>query len=199
MSSRTIYRDAIYKIKKIIANVYQQFHEIGRSEALTEVQRRQFMNVTADMDDVIAQSALQDLSYYCYLYYGRKAIILLDEYDTPMQEAYIHDYWDKFTSFVRGLFNSTFKTNPYLERALMTGITRISKASIFSDLNNLVVITATSERYAECFGFTEKEVFQWHWNFLILENRKVLSKRGMTALSLVQKRIFIIPGQLLIF
>ena len=154
------YRDAIYKIKKIIANVYQQFHEIGRSEALTEVQRRQFMNVTADMDDVIAQSALQDLSYYCYLYYGRKAIILLDEYDTPMQEAYIHDYWDKFTSFVRGLFNSTFKTNPYLERALMTGITRISKASIFSDLNNLVVITATSERYAECFGFTEKEVFQ---------------------------------------
>ena len=119
------YRDAIYKIKKIIANVYQQFHEIGRSEALTEVQRRQFMNVTADMDDVIAQSALQDLSYYRYLYYGRKAIILLDEYDTPMQEAYIHDYWDKFTSFVRGLFNSTFKTNPYLERALMTGITRI--------------------------------------------------------------------------
>ena len=77
-----------------------------------------------------------------------------------MQEAYIHDYGDKFTSFVRGLFNSTFKTNPYLERALMTGITRISKASIFSDLNNLVVITATSERYAECFGFTEKEVFQ---------------------------------------
>ena len=154
------YRDAIYKIKKIIANVYQQFHEIGRSEALTEVQRRQFMNVTADMDDVIAQSALQDLSYYCYLYYGRKAIILLDEYDTPMQEAYIHDYWDKFTSFVRGLFNSTFKTNPYLERALMTGITRISKASIFSDLNNLLVVTTTSEQYEECFGFTEKEVFQ---------------------------------------
>ena len=107
-----------------------------------------------------AHEGQQDLSYYCYLYYGRKAIILLDEYDTPMQEAYIHDYWDKFTLFVRGLFNSTFKTNPYLERALMTGITRISKASIFSDLNNLVVITATSERYAECFGFTEKEVFQ---------------------------------------
>ena len=159
------YKDAIYKIKKIIANAYQQFQEIGHLDALTEVQRRQFMNVTAEMDDVTAQSALQDLSYYCYLYYGRKAIILLDEYDTPMQEAYIHDYWDKFTSFVRGLFNSTFKTNPYLERALMTGITRISKASIFSDLNNLSVMTTTSERYAECFGFTETEVFQALDNF----------------------------------
>ena len=154
------YSDAIFKIKKIIAGVYQQFPEFAQSERLTEVQKSQLKKVTPEMDDVTAQSALQELSYYCYLHYGQKAIILLDEYDTPMQEAYIHDYWGKFTSFVRGLFNSTFKTNPYLERALMTGITRISKSSIFSDLNNLVVITTTSERYSDCFGFTEKEVFR---------------------------------------
>ena len=120
----------------------------------------QFLAVTPDMDDVTAQSALQDLSCYLSLYYGKKVIILLDEYDTPMQEAYIHGYWKEFTSFIRGLFNSTFKTNPYLERAMMTGITRVSKESIFSDLNNLTVITTTSERYSDCFGFTEKEVFQ---------------------------------------
>ena len=77
-----------------------------------------------------------------------------------MQEAYIHGYWNEFTSFIRGLFNSTFKTNRHLERAIMTGITRVSKESIFPDLNNLTVITTTSERYSDCFGFTEKEVFQ---------------------------------------
>lgn len=86
-------------------------------------------------------------------------IILLDEYDTPMQEAYYYAYWNDFTSFVRNLFNATFKTNPYLKRALMTGITRVSKESVFSDLNNLNVVTVTSDEYTTAFGFTENEVF----------------------------------------
>lgn len=91
--------------------------------------------------------------------YGRmKNIILLDEYDTPLQEAYIHGYWEELTAFTRNLFNSTFKTNPYLERAIMTGITRVSKESIFSDLNNLEVVTTTSEKYETAFGFTQQEV-----------------------------------------
>lgn len=153
------YQDAISKIKRIISTLYQKFEHIAGSKLLSEVQREQFRRVNPDMDDVTAQSALQDLSYYCYLYYGTKVIILLDEYDTPMQEAYIHGYWDKFTAFIRGFFYSTFKTNAYLERAVMTGITRVSKESIFSDLNNLTVITTTSERYSDCFGFTEQEVF----------------------------------------
>ncbi|MCM1190285.1 MAG: ATP-binding protein, partial [bacterium] len=88
-----------------------------------------------------------------------KVIILLDEYDTPMQEAYVNGYWEELVEFTRSLFNATFKTNPYLERALMTGITRVSKESIFSDLNNLKVVTTTSEKYADSFGFTEEEVF----------------------------------------
>lgn len=153
------YLDAVSKIKRIISTIYQQFEGLVESAVLSEVQREQFRSVKPDMDDVTAQSALQDLSYYCYLYYGKKVIILLDEYDTPMQEAYVHGYWDEFTTFIRGFFNSTFKSNTYLERAVMTGITRVSKESIFSDLNNLMVITTTSERYGDCFGFTEEEVF----------------------------------------
>ncbi len=90
----------------------------------------------------------------------KKVIILLDEYDTPMQEAYVNGYWKELAAFTRGLFNSAFKTNPYLERAIMTGITRVSKESIFSDLNNLEVVTTTSKRYTDSFGFTEEEVFQ---------------------------------------
>lgn len=100
---------------------------------------------------------LKNLSAWLEHYYGKKAIILLDEYDTPMQEAYVHGYWEQFTAFIRSLFNASFKTNPYLERALMTGVTRVSKESIFSDLNNLRVITTTSDLYADCFGLRKKK------------------------------------------
>ena len=93
-------------------------------------------------------------------YYRKKVLVLLDEYDTPLQEAYINGYWDDLVAFTRTMFNNAFKTNPSLERGIMTGITRVSKESIFSDLNNLVVITTTSNLYADCFGFTEEEVFQ---------------------------------------
>lgn len=86
--------------------------------------------------------------------------ILLDEYDTPMQEAYLHGYWWEFTAFIRNFFNATFKTNPYLERAVLTGIARVSKESVFSDLNNLNVVTTSSTEYETSFGFTEEEVFQ---------------------------------------
>ena len=85
---------------------------------------------------------------------------MLDEYDTPMQEAYVDGYWDELAAFTRSLFNADFKTNPYLERAIMMGITRVSKESVFSDLNNLEVVTTTSDKYATAFGFTEDEVFR---------------------------------------
>ena len=111
------------------------------------------------MSDEIAQKAINDLSNYLSRYYGKKVIIILDEYDTPMQEAYVNGYWDELVAFTRSLFNLTFKTNPYLERGIMTGITRVSKESIFSDLNNLVVITTTSNQYNTAFGFNEEEVF----------------------------------------
>ncbi len=106
-----------------------------------------------------ATLAFNQLSEYLYRYYGKKTIILLDEYDTPMQEAYVNGYWEELISFTRSLLNATFKTNPYLERAVMTGITRVSKESIFSDLNNLKVVTTTSDEYGTVFGFTEEEVF----------------------------------------
>ena len=106
-------------------------------------------------------------------YYGKKVIILLDEYDTPMQEAYVYGYWEEMAAFIRNLFNSTFKTNPYMERAVMTGITRISKESIFSDLNHLEVITSTSCKYEASFGFTEREVFAVMDEFGLTEKEEV--------------------------
>ena len=111
------------------------------------------------MPEVIATKSIKNLSTYLTRQFGVKPIVLLDEYDTPMQEAWISGYWDEAVRFFSSFFNSTFKTNENIERGLMTGITRISKESLFSDLNNLEVVTTTSERYADCFGFTEDEVF----------------------------------------
>lgn len=84
-----------------------------------------------------AAIALFYLSRCLMQHYGKRVLIFLDEYDTPMQEAYVGGFWKELAGFTRSLFNSTFKTNPYMERAIMTGITRVSKESIFSDLNNL--------------------------------------------------------------
>ncbi|WP_288619862.1 AAA family ATPase [uncultured Eubacterium sp.] len=162
---QTNYEDAVKKIKRILSDLYQQYIFLLQEDCMTEMQKKQFSEVSPQMDHVTAQCALQDLAHYLYQFYGKKVILLLDEYDTPMQEAYVYGYWKEFTAFIRSMFNSAFKTNPYLERAVMTGITRVSKESVFSDLNNLNVVTTTSEEYETCFGFTEQEVFAALDNF----------------------------------
>lgn len=144
----------------MIAELYNNHSFLLDSPVLNEGDKEFFRRISVDMDDVDATMAIHYLSKYLHLYYGKKVIILLDEYDTPMQEAYVNGFWDELVTFTRSMFNSMFKTNPYLERAIMTGITRVSKESIFSDLNNLKVVTTTSDEYATSFGFTQEEVFQ---------------------------------------
>ena len=151
--------EAKIQIKQEIADLYEENRYILDKNILSDNELKIYNNTTGEMDDTTAQKALRSMSAWMERYYGKKVIILLDEYDTPMQEAYVQGYWEEFTAFARSLFNATFKTNPYLERAIMTGITRVSKESIFSDLNNLRVVTTTSDMYADCFGFTEEEVF----------------------------------------
>ena len=153
------YKSTRKKICQLIEELYSDHSYLLDSPLLQEGDRRFFKRVSVDMDDVDATMAIHYLAKFLYLYYGKKVIILLDEYDTPMQEAYVDGYWNELVYFTRSLFNATFKTNPWMERGMMTGITRISRESIFSDLNNLKVITTTSKEYATAFGFTEEEVF----------------------------------------
>ncbi len=153
------YQEARKKICRILSDLYRQFDFLWNSEKLTPREKELYQAVSDDMEDYVAAESLNALSNLLMRHYGKKVIILLDEYDTPMQEAYVSGYWDELVTFTRGLFNATFKTNPYMERALMTGITRVSKESMFSDLNNLEVVTTTTEKYADSFGFTEEEVF----------------------------------------
>ena len=188
--------DAKTQIKQEITRLYWENRNLMKEDIFGEDERELYYRTTVKMDDVTAQDSLRNLSVWMERYYGKKVIILLDEYDTPMQEADVQGYWDEFTSFVRSLFNASFKTNPYLERAIMTGITRVSKESIFSDLNNLRVVTTTSNLYADCFGFTEEEVFaaldeygmsdkkdevkQWYDGFTFGEHRDIYNPWSIT-------------------
>lgn len=152
------FQDARKMIGYIIEQVYSQHDFLLEGDLLNEKEKRFFRNVTAEMENYVFSASLKTLSNYLYRYYGKKVIILLDEYDTLIQEAYVKGYKRELVDLTRSLFNATFKTNPFLERAVMTGITRVSKESDFSDLNNLEVITSTSDKYTDIFGFTEEEV-----------------------------------------
>lgn len=184
------------QVKVKVAELFNRSTFLLDSGILVENEAEAFKRVTMYMDDVLCTSAVNMMCYFMHKYYDKKVIILLDEYDTPMQEAYVHDYWDEFTAFIRSMFNSVFKTNPYLERAVMTGITRVSKESIFSDLNNLAVVTTTSDRYSTAFGFTQEEVFKslddmglgerrddvkrWYDGFVFGEHRDIYNPWSIT-------------------
>ena len=155
-SNYTFVRQKIYET---IVKLYAEYSFLKDSGFLTGLDRQLFDRVSMDMEESAATSAINNMAGFLRNYYNKKVIILLDEYDAPMQEAYLNGYWDEIVDFMRNLFHATFKTNPWLERGLMTGVTRVSKESIFSDLNNLKVITTTSKKYQTSFGFTEKEVF----------------------------------------
>jgi hypothetical protein len=169
----TGYEETKAKIYEIIRNLYVKFAYICNSDIFLASDIAYYNKMlSGSMNEAEATSAIYQLSDYLYRYYKKKVIILLDEYDTPMQEAYLNGYWDKLSAFTRSMFNSTFKTNPALERGLMTGITRVSKESIFSDLNNLEVVTTTSDKYSDIFGFTEMEVFQALDEYGLSDNKK---------------------------
>lgn len=142
-----------------IVHLYEEKRFLLGSDVMSESEKIKYEQFVLEPEKFDLSVKLNELSDYLSRYYNKKVIILLDEYDTPMQEAYVNGFWKEIVSFMRSLFNATFKTNPYLERAIMTGITRVSKESIFSDLNNLEVVTTTSRKYETAFGFTEKEVF----------------------------------------
>ena len=170
------YKAAVQRIFQILTELYNKNIFLLEGDLLTEEEKAYFRSVNYRMEEVTATWAVYKMSDFLSRYYGKKVIILLDEYDTPMQEAYVDGYWEEMTAFTRSLFNAAFKTNPYLERALMTGITRVSRESIFSDLNNLKVVTTTSDKYADSFGFTEEEVFAALEEFELPERKQEVKR-----------------------
>ena len=153
------YEEMIFRITHVITELYNRNDYLLKGSLLNEKEQEYYHRIKLGMDTKLAVDAIRSMAGFMQRYYGKKVIILLDEYDTPMQDAWLSGYWEETVIFFSNLFNSTFKTNEYLERGLITGITRIAKESIFTGMNNLDVITTTSNEYATSFGFTEKEVF----------------------------------------
>ena len=153
------YKEMIFKITKVIADLYEKNSYLLSKDLFSENERMYYKDIKIGMNAELAADAIHSMAGFMQRYYGQKVIIILDEYDTPMQDAWISGHWEETVSFFSGLFNSTFKTNKYLERGLITGITRVARESIFTGMNNLDVITTTSNEYATSFGFTEDEVF----------------------------------------
>ncbi|HAP03568.1 MAG TPA: hypothetical protein DCQ87_06200 [Lachnospiraceae bacterium] len=153
------YASAREGIISVIDDLFKNFKRSWKNDSDEQKKEYSFMSLTKESSDTQIANSLHELSSYLEFRYDKKCLIFLDEYDTPLQEAYVRGYWDEMSYLIRDLFNSTFKTNPSMERGVMTGITRVSKESIFSGLNNLNVITTTSRQYETAFGFTEKETF----------------------------------------
>ena len=153
------YKEMIFKITKVIADLYEKNSYLLSKDLFSENERMYYKDIKIGMNAELAADAIHSMAGFMQRYYGHKVIIILDEYDTPMQDAWISGHWEETVSFFSGLFNSTFKTNKYLERGLITGITRVARESIFTGMNNLDVITTTSNEYATSFCFTEDEVF----------------------------------------
>ena len=150
--------EALREIRQILRVGVEAHSYLLASPSVSEGDRAFLARVTDDMDDVTASTCLKRLCAALLAHYGVRPVVLLDEYDAPMQQAWTGGFWDGMSDFMRGLMNSTFKTNPALGRGLITGVTRVSRESIFSDLNNLSIVTTSTPLYQTCFGFTEEEV-----------------------------------------
>lgn len=153
------YESMTAKMKRIISTLYKRHRYLLDSDKLSKDDKAVF---TAYLErkatDEECMESLLRLSEYMHIHFEKPVIILMDEYDTPMLEAYTAGYWDKAIVYIRRMFHATYKDNPNLFRGLMTGITRITQESVFSDLNNVAVVTTTTELFETSFGFTEDEV-----------------------------------------
>ena len=146
------------KMKSIICNIYGKFDFV--EEKLSGEQREYFEKIKSKKDDVDWRDSLKNLTEYLYIYYGKKSVILIDEYDNPIRSAYFEGYYDAGINFFRNFLSSVLKDNEYLEKGVLTGILRVAKEGIFSGLNNLMVNTVISNNFSEYFGLLEDEVVE---------------------------------------
>ena len=153
------FQSQIYIFTSLIANIIDIYAEIKNSDTISQRERKLldiYQNAEADINDL--KISLKILSQCLYKHYQQKVIILIDEYDVPLQSAYNNGYYDEMVDFLRSVFSSALKTNDALERGVLTGCLRIAKESIFTGLNNFTVRSITSQYACDCFGFTQEEI-----------------------------------------
>ena len=159
------WESSFFLIKSLISSIYNEFEYIR--EKLNESQLESFNKIWLKKDDGEYRNALKNLTSFLYEYYKKEVILLIDEYDSPLINAYEHGYYDEAIVFFQVFYGEALKTNPYLRMGIMTGIIRVIKAGIFSDLNNLKVYSILEKEYSDFYGFTQEEVEKTLKNFNI--------------------------------
>ena len=155
---------AKYRIIELIGIAAERFDFLAESGRLSDIEKEKYKALITlrdgryTMDEDILVSSLWLLSYLLYKHYGQKTVILIDEYDVPLDKAFQNGYYNEMVSLIKGIFGQALKTNDYLQFAVLTGCLRRSKESIFTGLNNFKVMTIDDSRFDEQFGFTDKEV-----------------------------------------
>jgi len=152
------WKDALFNIKSLLRELYEEFSFIKNS--LSSSEQDEFDKIWFKKDDGEYENALKNLTTYLYKYYKKEVILLIDEYDSPLISAYKYQYYEEASTFFKIFYGEALKTNPYLKMGIMTGIIRVVKAGIFSDLNNLKVYSILDDFYSDFFGFTQNEVEQ---------------------------------------
>ena len=159
------WESSFFLIKSLISSIYNEFEYIR--EKLNESQLDSFNKVWLKKDDGEYRNALKNLTSFLYEYYKKEVILLIDEYDSPLINAYEYGFYDEAVLFFKVFYGEALKTNPYLRMGIMTGIIRVIKAGIFSDLNNLKVYSILEKEYSDFYGFTQEEVEKALKNFNI--------------------------------
>ena len=159
------WESSFFLIKSLISSIYNEFEYIR--EKLNESQLDSFNKIWLKKDDGEYRNALKNLTSFLYEYYKKEVILLIDEYDSPLINAYEYGFYDEAVLFFKVFYGEALKTNPYLRMGIMTGIIRVIKAGIFSDLNNLKVYSILEKEYSDFYGFTQEEVEKALKNFNI--------------------------------
>ena len=171
------YNLMMMQLKTIMMEVYYEHRYVLEKEEMSEGERKIFNRMlSAEANDIDIMNSLKILSKILYQYYNKPVILLIDEYDVPLQNAYIQGYYEEAVSFYRTFYGATFKDNPYLEKTVITGVSRIAKESIFSGANNFKVFTVLDDEFSDDFGITEEEMEKIIQDFGIEEDREEIKK-----------------------
>ena len=167
----------ILDLKTAMINMYKEHMYLLDSNKIYDFEKQKIQDILyAREDEVLLKNAVKDLSEYLNRYYERPVILLIDEYDVPIQAAYVEGYYEEAIKFLKTFYGTTFKDNPYLEKAILTGVSRIAKESLFSGMNNFKVYTIMDNEFADDFGITEDEMKKIIKDFNIQDEEKEIKK-----------------------
>ena len=171
------YEYMIMQMKTIMMDMFYEHRYVLDSDKIPTGEKNIFTRIlNAEATDIDLVNSLKVLSKMLYIYYDKPVIVLIDEYDVPIQSAYINDYYDEAINFLKTFYGATFKDNPYLEKTVLTGVSRVAKESIFSGANNFVVYTIMDNEFADDFGITEEEMDKVIEDFQIEDQKEEIRK-----------------------